>query len=85
MTRMQDFEHDEHMRYLEAWLDKPVNLVTFSLTQKPEEKISLSFHLTQAEKQRITRAVHSRDFDRPLDLFKSTLERELFQTPPPIP
>lgn len=84
-TRMQDFEHDEHMRYLEAWLDKPVNLVTFSLTQKPDEKISLSFHLTQAEKQRITRAVHSRDFDRPLDLFKSTLERELVQAPSPTP
>lgn len=78
-TRMQDFEHDEHMRYMQGWLDKQVNVVAFSLNQNPEEKISLSWHLTKAEKLRIYRKVNSEDFSGPFDRLKRTLESELVQ------
>lgn len=76
-TRMQDFGHDEHLRYLEGWLDKPVTVVMFSLYQDPEEKISLSWHLTQAEKMRIRRAVNAADFTEPFNRFRQALNTDL--------
>lgn len=76
-TRMQDFEHDEHMRYMQSWLNKQVNVVAFSLNQNPDEKISLSWHLTKAEQLRIYRKVNSADFSEPFDRLKRTLKSEL--------
>lgn len=78
-TRMQDFAHDEQLMYLQEWLDLPTHLVTFSLNQLPEEKISLSWHLTEAEKRRISGAVHSPDFALPFQELQQALEGELVQ------
>ena len=78
-TRMQDFAHDEQLLYLQEWLELPTHLITFSLHQLPEEKISLSWHLTAAEKRRIEGAIHSADFTEPFARFQEVLEPELVQ------
>lgn len=56
--RVQDFDQDE------LWLTKlrkknfPIDIVSFNLREHEEDKISLSWHLTEQEKKKIITAFH---------------------------
>ncbi|MFT4679321.1 MAG: hypothetical protein ACI84C_002088 [Flavobacteriales bacterium] len=63
-TKIQDYNSDQMMRYLSAWLENDIDLVTLQLNQNADSKISLSWHLTEAEKRRILSAVEEPDFDQ---------------------
>lgn len=73
-TKMQDYTNDQLFMYMPAWFDTEIEVVTFQLTQDDESKISLSLHLTQAEKNRIQKTVQSEEYGDAIDRLKKLLD-----------
>ncbi|MBW7868690.1 MAG: patatin-like phospholipase family protein [Brumimicrobium sp.] len=57
--RVQDFDQDEMFSALIRAVDYPIDIVSFNLRERPDEKISLSWHLTTKEKSYIKKAFYS--------------------------
>lgn len=55
---MQDYAQDDYLRYLEAIVNCPFDFVLFELPQM-EDKIALSWHLTEKEKKFLREAAHN--------------------------
>lgn len=72
-TKIQDYNSDQMMRYLAAWFEKDIDLVTLQLNQKEDSKISLSWHLTEAEKRRILAAVDEPEFEGAVSRLRNLL------------
>ena len=53
---MQDYMQDDYLKYMQAWLECEFDFVQFQLPQM-DEKIALSWHLTEKEKQFLKYAV----------------------------
>ena len=58
--RTQDFDQEQYLKMALTSFSVPVNLVTFNLRENQKDKISLSWHLTQQEKNKIKNALNSR-------------------------
>jgi hypothetical protein len=58
-TRTQDFDQEELMKIGLNNLKFPVNLISFNLRENKRDRISLSWHLTKDEKQKIEKAYMS--------------------------
>lgn len=58
--RTQDFDQDELFKIGVQGFDFPVDLVIFNLRESKKDRISLSWHLTSNEKQKIERALNSK-------------------------
>ncbi len=57
--RVQNFEHDKLIEYAGEWFNGKVDVIDLELTQKSNQSISLSWHLTALEKQQIKNAVYN--------------------------
>ncbi|MFN6380574.1 MAG: hypothetical protein ACK4WD_14940 [Flavobacteriales bacterium] len=57
MTKGQDYNNDQILEYLRAGYGHTIKLVSFELAQTAESQVSLSWHLSQKEKQHIRNAV----------------------------
>lgn len=53
LTNIQTFNQDELLQYASLWSEAPIDVVTLELQYKKENRISLSWHLTQREKRQI--------------------------------
>lgn len=53
---MQDYMQDDYLKYMQAWLECEFDFMQFQLPQM-DEKIALSWHLTEKEKQFLKYAV----------------------------
>lgn len=73
-TRMQDYTNDQLIKYMSAWFDNDIDVVTFQLTQDPEDKISLNFHLTQAEKKRIQETIDTEEYQAAVKQLRTLIE-----------
>lgn len=71
---IQKFSQDELLQYASAWFDGPVDVVEFELKQAPEDKISLSWHLTQKEKTFLLNAIHSEENWASVERLRALLE-----------
>lgn len=58
--RVQDFNQEELIGLGAQSLDFPIDLISFNLREKEEDRISLSWHLTNQEKKRIIDAFKSK-------------------------
>lgn len=58
--KMQDFNQDELMSTMVRSVDFPVNVVTFNLREEYQNRISLSWHLTEQEKTKVNAAINSK-------------------------
>lgn len=58
--RVQDFDQEELMKIGVQSMEFPVDLVSFNLRQSSNDRISLSWHLTKQEKNRILKAFRSK-------------------------
>ncbi len=74
LLRNQDYMGDEAMTFLQSSVDVPVDVVQFQLEQSKETQISLSWHLTKAEKDFIFHAVQEPYFQSELARLKHLLE-----------
>ena len=57
--RTQDFDQEQIMKIATAGFKFPVDIVTFNLRENKSDRISLSWHLTQQEKNKIKNAFFS--------------------------
>lgn len=58
-SRTQDFDQEELLKIGIKNFHIPINIVTFNLRENKQDRISLSWHLTKNEKQKIERAFKS--------------------------
>jgi hypothetical protein len=58
--RVQDFNGEELLMMSAQSFDFPVDLISFNLRERTEDRISLSWHLTAREKMRIKEAFYSK-------------------------
>lgn len=72
-TRMQDYNNDQLIRYLSAWFENDIDIVTFQLAPSKESSVSLSWHLTSTEKQTIRKELNSEEFTGAIEGLKTLL------------
>lgn len=71
--RIQDFNNEELLMMSAQSFDFPVDLISFNLRERTEDRISLSWHLTAQEKLRIREAYHSKKNQAALEQLKRVL------------
>ncbi len=54
---MQDYNHNQLLEYCSLWFDGKVDVLDFQLRNDPKDNISLSWHLTKSEKQKIINSI----------------------------
>lgn len=47
---MQDYNFDRYLQYAKSWLEVPLDVITFQIPES-DDRISLSWHLTETEKK----------------------------------
>ncbi len=72
-TKIQDYHQDQMMQQAGEWLDAPLNLVSFELSRHKNETVSLSWHLTQLEKDRILKAINTKGNQAKMKYLKSLI------------
>lgn len=72
--RVQDFNQDELMESFLAESDFPVDILEFNLRERKVDRISLSWHLTTQEKNKISQAIKSKNNLNELNRLKKLLE-----------
>ncbi len=69
---MQDYTLDRYLQYTRAWFDGPLDFVLFQVPES-QSKVSLSWHLTEKEKNYLKDAVESPDNKASLEKLKTLL------------
>ena len=76
VTKSQNYNQDQMMRYLGDGFDQEIEIVTFQLQSSTDDPLSLSWHLTSREKNNIMQRVqHSEvqeSMERLISLLKSS-------------
>lgn len=54
---MQDFAQNQQIEFISSWFDGKVDLIDFQLKNEVPDKISLSWHLTNREKQKVLNSI----------------------------
>lgn len=57
--RVQDFDQEELMKISSRGFPFPIDIITFNLRERKDDRISLSWHLTKNEKLKIEKALES--------------------------
>jgi hypothetical protein len=71
LTRTQDYNGDEVLQVMKGELRVPIETIQFQLEQSREVQVSLSWHLTQSEKNYIRNAVYEPYFQSELERLKA--------------
>ena len=58
-TKVHDYNNDQLLKHFISNAGFPIKVITFELEQEGHEKASLSFHLTELEKQQIKKEIYS--------------------------
>lgn len=76
MFRIQDYQHEQLLMYAQSWYRGKIELVEFDLNSAfgEQQEISMNFHLTSKEKQKILQAL-----DRPENLLAFKKLRRLLR------
>ncbi|RYM34765.1 patatin-like phospholipase family protein [Brumimicrobium glaciale] len=77
--RVQDFNQDELFSTAIRSMNYPIEVVTFNLRENFNDKISLSWHLTKKEKEKIINAIHSEENHASLERLLSILKMDVIQ------
>jgi hypothetical protein len=75
MTKGQDYNNDQILEYLRAGYGHNIRLVSFELAQTAESQVSLSWHLSQKEKQHIRNAVEDNFYKLQLEELRKALSK----------
>ena len=59
--RTQDFDQEQLMKLVQRSFDFPVDVVSFNLRERENDRISLSWRLTKLEKKRVAKAFFSKE------------------------
>lgn len=72
-SNLQGFKYSEDLKTAESWMTFPMDIYSLELLSK-DNKISLSWHLTNNEKDRIYRKVRSVAIEKEIDAIKRKLD-----------
>lgn len=61
LFRIQDYNNDAALEFAGGWLNKEVYLIEFLLSSTDEKEISLSWHLTEKEREKVMNAIYLDD------------------------
>jgi hypothetical protein len=75
VTKTQDYNGDQMIRYLSAWFDNSIDIVSFQLKHKSDTQVSLSWHLTSKEKETILNSLDEDMYQESLARLKKLLEQ----------
>lgn len=75
-TRTQDLDQEQLLKLCETSFNFPVDKVTFNLREDYNERISLSWHLTKREKQKIEAAFSSQENQMAFDKLRRLTEKQ---------
>lgn len=76
--RTQDYDQEQLMELSKTSFDFPVDIVTFNLRESIEDRISLSWHLTSSEKQKIKNSLNSIENKNALKTVQELLGNNLY-------
>jgi hypothetical protein len=57
-TNVQTFEQDQLLQYASSWFNGTIEVLPFQLKNDPSQRISLSWHLTNSEKELIMKSLY---------------------------
>lgn len=75
VTKTQDYNGDQMIRYLSAWFDNSIDIVSFQLKHKSDSQVSLSWHLTSKEKETILNSLEEDAYLQSLEHLQKLLEQ----------
>ena len=76
-TKTQDHDQEQLMKLCKTSFSFPVEKITFNLREDYNERISLSWHLTKKEKQKIAEAFGSTENQKALHSLKKLLQTKI--------
>lgn len=71
---VQDYNHEDLLLYMQDWFGSNLNVLDFELRNLEEDNISLSWHLTHREKQKVLNSLSDPDNKRNLDILVKMLK-----------
>ena len=71
---IQLFTNSQLKQTAQAWFNKPIDILEFSLLQKQNENLALSWHLTEKEKSRINNSIFESIHQNNLELLKALID-----------
>ena len=71
--RTQDYDQEQLIKLTKTSFDFPVDIISFNLRESIDDRISLSWHLTSREKQKIKLALNSKENKQALLTLKKSL------------
>ncbi len=74
LFQIQDFNNGELLSYAQSWHKNSIELLPLEINRKEKENISLSWHLTSVEKDRIKESIHSTNNQENVRIIKSRLK-----------
>lgn len=82
---VQDYNTDHSVAQISSWLPAPVDLIEFELKNEQPDLISLSWHLTAREKNKVISSMQEEQNRKAARLFVLKLHDEIPETRIPIP
>lgn len=57
LFQVQDFNQNQQIQYADLWCSSPIDIVDFELRNELKDRISLSWHLTNKEKEKVLQSL----------------------------
>ncbi|PCJ83934.1 MAG: phospholipase [Flavobacteriales bacterium] len=74
ITTVHNYNQDELLQYASLWFDGQIDVVSFQLKNEGEERISLSWHLTNKEKRQILQAIELPENQQSIEKLKELID-----------
>ncbi|MBI4930454.1 MAG: patatin-like phospholipase family protein [Bacteroidetes bacterium] len=71
---MQDFTQSQEIEFISSWFNGQIDIVDFDLKNEVPDKISLSWHLTNHEKQKVANSIDLPENRESIDKLRRLLE-----------
>ena len=76
LFKVHDYQNDEILNSVSDWYKGKIDVVTFYMDQSNDEKISMSWHLTNKDKRRIYQSINSDDNQLGIDKIYKLINNE---------
>jgi len=74
LFQMQDFTQNQSLEYVSSWFNGQVDVIDFQLKNESPDRISLSWHLTNREKNNVLRSIHLPENQEAINKLQSLLK-----------
>ncbi len=58
LFQVQDFNQNQQIQYADSWCKSSIEIIDFQLRNELKDRISLSWHLTNKEKQKVLESLY---------------------------